>query len=105
MAVTKEVELDKIEIIFVNGFPHVQSRGKIVIKEDGKKIADAGTFRFGAKSPDQDAGDQPDAPDPQGGKVAVPESIKQQLRAAQQAHVTQELAQRYRDRQASSRER
>jgi hypothetical protein len=101
MTITKEAILDRIEIVFVeaedgNRYPYTQARGKVEIREDGRKIADAGTFRFGAKAPDQDAGDQPDAPDPTGkGKVAVSQAVKDQLRAAQNAHVTQDMADRY----------
>jgi hypothetical protein len=100
---TKETVLDRIEIVFQEDretgdrFPMIQARGKVIVDlGDGTKI-DAGTFRFSAKAPDQDAGDQPDAPDPtsRGQKVAVSQAVKDQLRAAQSAHVTQELADRY----------
>lgn len=95
MAITKEVVLDKIEIVFVEAedgtrYPHTQARGKIEIREDGRKIADAGTFRFGAKGPDKDMGDQPD-PSHNGEKIPLSDGIKNELRAAQNAHVTQKM--------------
>ena len=92
--ITKEIELDKIEIVFVEGFPHTQARGKIVIKEDGKHIADAGTIRFGAKGPDQDAGNQPDISF-SGEKVKIDQGVKDTLRAVQDSIVTEQMKNDY----------
>jgi hypothetical protein len=106
---TKTTVLDRIEIVFQEDeetgdrFPMIQARGKVIVDlGDGTKI-DAGTFRFGAKAPDQDAGDQPDAPDPtgKGQKVPVSQEVKDQLRAAQNAHVDQDLVDRFKTAQAA----
>jgi hypothetical protein len=100
---TKTTVLDRIEIVFQEDpetgdrFPMIQARGKVIVDlGDGTKI-DTGTFRFGAKAPDQDAGDQPDVPDPtsRGQRVAISQAVKDQLRAAQNAHVTQDMIDRY----------
>lgn len=90
--VTKNVILDRIEIVYRmeddgNRYPHVQARGKVEVLEDGVSLGTLGSFRFNAKSPDQDAGDQPDAPMGKE-KIPVPQEIKDILRATQAVHVT-----------------
>jgi hypothetical protein len=99
--ITKEVVLDKIEVVFKeesddNRYPHIQARGKIELREDGVKIADVSTFRFSVKGPDQDAGDQPDAPMGKE-KIAVPQGVKDQLRVVQQQFVTPEIVNKYKN--------
>jgi hypothetical protein len=105
MAITKEIELHKITTAFFEDeetgdrFPFLHAWGEIVVKDETGTKMSAGTTRIGgAIAPDQDAGDHPDAPDPtsRGQKIAVPQSVKDQLRAAQNAHVTPELADKYR---------
>jgi hypothetical protein len=91
MAITKEVVLDRIEIVYRmeddgNRYPHIQARGKVEVLEDGVSLGTLGSFRFNAKAPDQDAGDQPDAPMGKE-KIPVPQDIKDTLRATQAAHV------------------
>jgi hypothetical protein len=99
--ITKEVVLDRIEIVLrMEGdgkrYPHIQARGKIEVLEDGVSLGVLGSFRFNAKAPDQDAGDQPDAPIGKE-KVAVPQAVKDQLRTTQQQFVTQEIANKYKN--------
>jgi hypothetical protein len=79
-----------------NRYPHVQARGKVEVLEDGVSLGTLGSFRFNAKSPDQDAGDQPDAPMGKE-KIAVPQGVKDQLRVVQQQFVTPEIVNKYKN--------
>ena len=58
MAITKEEIQDKIEVVSVGNFKHIQVRTATIIKEDGVEISR--TYHRHILSPDDDASSESD---------------------------------------------
>ena len=58
MAITKEEIQDKIEVVSVGNFKHIQVRTATIIKEDGVEISR--TYHRHILSPDDDASNESD---------------------------------------------